>query len=428
MARPLRDYQIEDGDYVSKRFATLVAHEPRVGKTNIAIRGADNVEAKIVVVVCPAAVKDNWREAILEFREGGWWGIIVSYNKAGKIARVLRGKKYVLVVDESHYCKERSSQRTKNIFGTLCDKHGGLIENATNVFLLTGTPMPNNPTELWPMLRACAPEIIDNGRGRPLSWSAFRDKYCRMMNTPFGAKIAGSKNYKELKQKLEGFVIRRRRSDVFGRDMVEPSNLYVRAKPTEMKELAAIMATEQGRKVAEALQSANPLKALAKQEKHVASLRKLFGLAKVPGVVDIVSDELDADPNAKIVLFAYHHDVIDALKQNLKKYGVEAFDGRTSDARKLRIKKRFQTDPKCRVVVGQLNAMGVGLDFSAANDVMFVEQSWVGDENEQARSRIFNMNSPEPKFTRFVVLVGSVDEQISAACARKLKDSGRLFN
>lgn len=428
--RELRPFQREDGEYVSRRFATLVAHEPRVGKTNIAIHGSDLVDARIVVIVCPAAVKDNWREAVLEFRQGGWFAVIVSYNKANRILKVLRGKKYVLVIDESHYCKERSTGRTKAVFGTLCDKIGGLIEYATNVFLLTGTPMPNNPTELWPMLRACAPEIIDNGNGRPMSWSTFRDKYCKMINTPYGVKIAGSRNYRDLKERFakHGFVIRRLRRDVFGRDMLPPTRVYVRPKPAEQKELEALMNSEQGRAVAEALKSSNPLKALAKQEKHVAGLRKLFGLAKVPGIVDLVSEELDNDPTAKIVLFAYHHVVIDALRTNLKKYGVESFDGRTSDERKIRIKKRFQTDPKCRVVVGQLNAMGVGLDFSAANDVLFVEQSWVGDENEQARSRIFNMNSSEPKFTRFAVLVGSLDEQIVAASERKLADTRRVFS
>lgn len=427
MARALRDFQREDGEYVSRRFATLVAHEPRVGKTNIAIHGADLVEAELVVVICPAAVKNNWRQAILEFRKYGWWGIIASYNKARAILKVVKGKKYVLVIDEGHYAKERDADRTKALYGTLCDKIGGLIEHATNVFILTGTPMPNNPTELWPMLRACAPELIDNGRGKPLSWSAFRDKYCRMINTPFGAKIAGSKNYKELKQRMAGFVIRRLRRDVFGRDLQPPTNVYVRAKPADAKELDALMQTEQGRAVATALQSSDPLKALSRLEKHVAGLRKLFGLAKVPGVVDLVAEELKAEPGMKIVLFAYHHVVIDALKQNLKEFGVEAFDGRTTDARKIRIQDRFKSDPKCRVVVGQLDAMGVGLDFSTANDTLFVEQSWVGTTNAQAMSRIFNMNSPEPKFTRFVVLVGSVDEQIAAACARKLSDEKKVF-
>ena len=126
MARALRDFQIEDGEYVSRRFATLVAHEPRVGKTNIAIHGADLVEATLVVVICPAAVKNNWRQAILEFREYGWWGVVASYNKARAVLKVVKNKQYVLVIDEGHYAKERDADRTKAVYGTLCDKIGGL--------------------------------------------------------------------------------------------------------------------------------------------------------------------------------------------------------------------------------------------------------------------------------------------------------------
>ncbi len=428
--RKLRDFQVEDGDYIATRFSALVAHEPRVGKTNIAIRAADNVSARLVVIVCPAAVKEGWRKAIMEFREGGWTAVIVSYNKAPAVLKVLRGREIdVLVIDESHYCKERSASRTRVVFGTTCDRLGGLAEKAKHVYCLTGTPMPNNPTELWPMLRALAPEIIDNGRGKPMSWSSFRDRYCKMMNTPFGAKIAGSKNYRELKQKMEGFVLRRKRSEVFGRDMLPPTSVYVRAEAKHRRELDALSNSEQGKAVIRALESGNPLKALAKQEKHVASLRKLFGLAKVPGVVQLVSEELDSEPGAKIVLFAYHHVVIDALRAALaKKYGALAFDGRTSPDRKIRIQEKFMHDASCRVVIGQLDAMGVGLDFSPADNVMFVEQSWVGGVNEQARSRIFNMNSPEPKFTRFVILVGSLDEQIVKACNRKLSDSRKVFS
>src|SRR5450631_4208796 len=132
MARDLRPFQREDGEYVSRRFATLVAHEPRVGKTNIAIHGADLVEAQIVVIICPAAVKDNWRKAILEFRKAGWWAVIASYNKARAVLKVLRGRRFVLVIDEGHYCKERGADRTKAVYGTLCDRTGGLTEHATN--------------------------------------------------------------------------------------------------------------------------------------------------------------------------------------------------------------------------------------------------------------------------------------------------------
>jgi SNF2 family DNA or RNA helicase len=429
VAKELRKYQAEDSAYIAGRKSALIAHEPRVGKSGIVIDAANRIHAKLVVIVCPANVKENWRVAVEDFRRSGWTAVIVSYNKAPRVLKVLRKKRIdVLVVDESQYCKERSTQRTKIVYGTMCDRHGGLAEMADRIYCLTGTPMPNNPTELWPMLRALAPELIDNGRGRPMSWSSFRDRYCKMVNTPYGVKIAGSKNYGELKKKLEGFVIRRKRVDVFGRDMLPPTKVYVRAGADYRKDLDALASSEQGKLVQQALKSSNPLRALAKQEKHVAGLRKLFGLAKVPGIVGMVAEELDAEPKEKVVLFAFHHVVMDALKRGLKKYGVELYDGRTSSERKVRIERRLHTDPKLRVIVAQIHAAGVGLDFSAANNVIFVEQSWTGDDNEQARSRVFNMNSLEPKFTRFAVLTGSLDEQIAAACERKLADTRRVFS
>ena len=426
----LRDFQIEDGATIAKVRSALVAHEPRVGKTGITIHAANLLRAKIFVVVCPAGVKDNWRKAIEVFRVGQWIAIIVSYNKANEVLKVLRNSRMricVLVVDESQYCKERSANRTRVIYGPMCDGLGGLAEFADHVYCLTGTPMPNNPTELWPMLRALAPHLIDNGRGKPMSWSSFRDRYCKQIQTPYGVKIIGGKNYKELKDKLKTFVLRRTRASVFGRDLLPPTTVYVRAEASHKSELAALSNSAAGLLVKQALGSANPLKMLAKAEKQAASLRKLFGIAKVPGILRLVAEELDIEPREKIVLFAYHHAVIDALRIGLKQYGAVAFDGRTSPDRKVAINKKFLSDSTCRVMIGQISAAGVGLDFSAANNVLFAEQDWVGDNNEQARSRIFNMASLDPKFTRFAVLLGSMDEQIAMACARKMSDFKKIF-
>jgi SNF2 family DNA or RNA helicase len=272
-----------------------------------------------------------------------------------------------------------------------------------------------------------APHLIKDDNGNPMSWYTFRDRYCKTINTGYGVKVVGAKNYRELREKLKDFMIRRTRREVFGRDLLPPTNVYVTADTSTAKQVEALQNSEQGQLVMAALQSGNPLKALAKAEKQIAKLRKLFGLAKVPGVAKMISEELDAEPGSKIVLFGYHHDTIDALRNALKKYGAVSFDGRTPPARKVALNKKFMTDPNCRVIVGQLQAMGVGLDFSISDNTLFVEWSYVGDENGQAMSRIFNMNSPEPKFTRFAVLAGSLDAQIAAAATSKLKDSALIL-
>jgi SWI/SNF-related matrix-associated actin-dependent regulator 1 of chromatin subfamily A len=433
-----KPYQREDSVYIAARKSALVAHEPRVGKSGIAILAADILNARIVVILCPANVKNNWRVAIEEdFRRKGWVAVLVSWNKAGDFLK--RWTAYrsprtgemlpisVLIIDESHFAKSRDAQRTRAVYGPNCDGAWGLSGLARNVYCLTGTPLPKDPTDLWPMLRAIAPELIMNERGKPMSWSAYRDKYCRVINTGFGIKIGGSKNYKILKKKLEGFMIRRTRAEVFGRDIQPPTTLFVEASREFSSELKALEDSPEGQMIASALDSGG-LRALAKMA-GAHQLRQLFGLAKVQGLSTIIADELDEEPGSKQLILCWHTKVIDAYANALRKYGVIVFDGRSGDAaRKARLNHQFQHDPRYRLGIGQISSIGVGLDWSEADVATFGEQSWVGDDNEQARSRIFNMENPRPKFTRFAVLPGSTDSRVAAECARKLRDSGRILS
>ena len=430
----LKPFQVEDGIAISKRRSALVAHMPRVGKSGVSIHASDLVQAKLVVVVCPASVIENWRRAIDDFRTGGWTAFIVSYNKLAeflpRLRTALRQRNLLLdvvVIDESHYAKNWESARTKHVYGSTCDGAGGLVELAERVYCLTGTPMPNDPTELWPMLRAIAPNIIAGANGKPMTQTQFKMRYCKMVQTGLGMKIVGSKNYTDLKQRMRGFVLRRTRKEVFGRDLPAPQKVYVKPGREYKAELQALQESEQGRKVARALEMGG-LKALIREEKNVAGLRRMFGLAKVPPIVSLIAEELDIEPDKKQVLFCFHTAVIDALASGLRKYGVLVYDGRTSQERKIRIQDSFRDNPKHRIVIGQIAAMGLGLDFSASSDCMMVEQDWVGDANEQAAARIFNMNDPEPKFVRWAILSGSFDEQIVAACDRKLAASRKIFS
>jgi SWI/SNF-related matrix-associated actin-dependent regulator 1 of chromatin subfamily A len=442
--KTLFDWQKEDGLHMASRRSGLIGHEPRVGKSGCSIHAAD-VRAKlrlafgktdipIVVIVCPANVRNNWDIAIDEFRSEEWIGVIVSWAKAAEFNRRWRAaglKISVLIIDEAHYAKEQNAARTKAVYGTVCDGRGGLSELADAVYCLTGTPLPNNPTELWPMLRALAPELITlPGSKKPLSASAFRDRYCAVARNGFGGlKIKGARRYGELKDILKGsgFMLRRYRRDVFGRDIMPPTTIHV-AAPSSLKEIKQLEGTEEGKEIRLALEQGG-LKALAKMKGATgATLRRLYGLAKVPGLASLIADELDQEPTAKIIVGAWHLDVIRQLTQALKKYGAVSFTGSLSPDQKVRVNEKFQRDPTCRVVVGQIVAMGVGLDFSAADDAIFAEQSWVGDENEQFRSRIFNVASLNPKFTRFAVLPGTMDVLISAEAERKLRDARKILD
>lgn len=464
----LYPYQVEGARFLAEKKRALLADDMGLGKSAQAIAACDAVGAKHIVVVCPASVTENWRREFRKFQKfprpvadisrvewvagqepsfGGAFEFVevVSYDKVARdVSTWLAGTPDVLILDEAHYLKNRTAKRTKAIFGPKCDGVGGLVERAKHVFLLTGTPAPNNPAELWPMLRAVLPQAISNPivaskntvthfrpddsfdplgvSYRPLAYWSFVNRYCVTRDNGFGIQIVKGKNLAELKTRLAPFVLRRKKNEVL-KDLppIRFAELPVEGRiefdPDKVEEFAAIVAkalTEHG------------IAGLAKIAPHVATLRRLTGLAKVAPVVEWVKDWLDGG-GQKIVLFAHHRDVIDQLLAGLAEWpGVAVHGGLPPGQRQLNI-DAFQNNEDTRFLIGQIQAAGTGITLTAASDVLFVESSWVPADNEQAAMRIHRIGQKNACLVRFAMLAGSIDEQIQRAVMRKTADISRLF-
>jgi SWI/SNF-related matrix-associated actin-dependent regulator 1 of chromatin subfamily A len=408
----LYPYQQTGAEFLAARKAALLADEMGLGKSAQAIAACDELMARDVVVVCPASVRENWRR---EFKKFSWTGIepsVLSYDTA----RILGGGSPhlpcdVLILDEAHYLKSTDAKRTQAILG-----ESGLIHQAEIVFLLTGTPMPNNPSELWPALHALFPEAIMSTSGKPYSFWQFAKKYCVVKNNGFGMQIVRGKNLDQLKEKMAPFMLRRLKEEVMP-DLpdIRWSELFVEAgvafhEPTS--ELALVR---------QALQNEG-VDGLRKIAHHVATLRRLTGLAKVAPVIEWVKDWLDAG-GGKIVLFAHHREVLHELAHKIE--GGVLLTGSTTDRQSM--VDRFQNDPDCRVFIGQIQAAGTGITLTAASDVLFVESSWVPAENQQAAMRIHRIGQRNACLVRVATLAGSIDEDIAKACVRKMNDIRQLF-
>jgi SWI/SNF-related matrix-associated actin-dependent regulator of chromatin subfamily A-like protein 1 len=431
--KKLFDYQVIDSKHCLPRFSTLVGHEQRVGKTAVAIETANLMKAKLVLCVVPANTVQNWLVAMDEFRNGAWVGVVVSWAMAGKLLprwHKLGLAPDLVVIDESQFAANREAARTKAVYGATFEGSYALVESAKKVICLTATPMPNSPTGLWPMLRAIAPDLIDRGNGKPMSYSMFCDTYCKRIRTPFGLKIVGGKNHAQLRAKLKdsGFLIRRTRQEVFGRDIRPPVKVYISPPSEYRSQLKVLEKSPAGEAMIRALESGG-LKALAKvNSPESGALRQMFGMAKVPGVISLAQEELDAEPGSKLVIFAWHKEVVRALTRGLHKYGAMSYYGGSGTRdEKHRINQKFLKEPKHRVIVCQIVAAAVGLDFSIADHAMFAEESYVGTDNEQACARIFNVASTNPKFISRIVLKGTMDEVIANRADGKLKDAAKIL-
>lgn len=419
-------YQVEGAAFLARVKRGLLADEMGLGKTAQAIAATYEVnKAPTVAVVCPASLRQNW---LREFER--FWPGLVSYTlDVESYDKVTRGALAdwngdVLILDEAHYLKNHKAKRTKAIFGEKCDGEGGLVSRAAHVFCLTGTPTPNNPSELWSMLRAVMPAAIErpmkNDKLKPMAYWPFVEKFCVTQDTGFGIKIIKGKNLSELKARIAPFILRRKKDEVL-KDL-PPIRFDTLA--LEGKVILTGDASEELRLAHEAFEKdgIGGLKAIAP---HIAQLRRVTGMAKVPAALEWIDDFL-CGSDSKLVVFAHHRDVINAIWCEFAGTAVVVSGELNSSERQAQV-DAFQNDPQRRLFIGNIQAAGTGLTLTAASDALFIESSWTPSENQQAAMRIHRIGQRNACLVRFAMLAGSIDEDIQRAVLRKTTDIARLF-
>jgi SNF2 family DNA or RNA helicase len=401
-----------------------LADAPRVGKTGAAIIAADYCWADRILVVTTASGRAVWKRGfadwsafprqvqvltpsdILDPRTNT---VIVGWGSVSEPTlrnRLLQQSWDILILDESHYAKNPDAKRTQAVYGPV----SALAKKADVVWCLTGTPMPNAPNDLWPMLNALAPERLEG-----MDYDDFMHRYCvvrmkKISNFRSIPVVIGGKNLPELRQRLDGFWLRRTQEDVGIRPPIY--------------ETYPLLVSETVRAEVERGVDTRTVLAAAKDgstkdlELHLGKLRRVTGRIKALAVVEALKDEFECGLD-KIALMHWHTDTGRILREGLSRFGVVGIDGSTSAKDRQTAQDRFRDDPKTRVFVGQIQAAGEAIDLSATAMLWFVETSFVPKDMQQAALRITNVNQSRQAIVRVCVLDGSIDEAVERILLRK---------
>ena len=428
--------QLTGAQFLASRHRALLADEPRVGKTGAAIIAADMVLAKNIDVVTTASGRAVWRRGFATWsklsRTVGIVGVdknatdcdvrIFSYNGATNFNNLRTND--LVILDESHNCKNPEAKRTEAILGKALAGGSRLLNAAsfvkpeTRAWFLTGTPLPHDPSDIWTTMRSSCPDrlLANDTHGWPdvTKFEDFRHRYCivRMKKISHFNKIPvviGGRNEAELHRRLDGFFLRRTQKDIGIRPSVyELFPLIV--SPAVRKQVDGDVSK------AAILQAAenNDTKGL---EMALGPLRRLTGNIKARCVVDAVKDEF-ASGLDKIVLMYWHREVGDVLQAGLENFKPLRIDGSTPTADREQFELAFRNNTENRVMLGQIQAAGEAVDFSSANELWFVETSFTPKDQAQAAMRITNVNQTQNTFVRVCCIEGSIDEALQASLLR----------
>lgn len=448
LALPL-DWQVEGAAFLAARQHAFLADEPGCGKSCQAIRACDLVGAENILILVPASVRVNWLREFEKFSVYDRQGVAILDGKTspavkgltvcsydllanGKLRKSLLVRRWdVLILDETHLLKSKKASRTKWVYGRKCDSSSGLAASADRVWRLSGTPAPNHVDELWTHLRSSS---VFSG-----SYHDFVDIFCTGFTSDFGFRITGTKNAQRLRALLEPFMLRRKKIHVLPKlpilsietHTLEPAPVdhEVFFPNTVLTGVGALHreVEEQNVKLKSLPQDGDAIVDRLRQlAPSAGTLRKYIGLSKVPAYLAKIRPELRERKYDKLLIGAWHSDVIDYLYRELREFNpVIMYGGTPADKRQARIDK-FKSNKTCRVMICQVK-VGIGFNATAAYTVDVLEPSWVPAENKQLIDRCHRIGQDAPVTARFFGCGRSVDEDIAKALANKARELAKVF-
>lgn len=459
MDKELWPFQRASVEYALGRQNTLVGDQPGLGKTPIGICFANEINAKSVLVLCPANIRRQWVDRIREWSTMRWPYIVypilsgrhgvhpdaqwtvVSYDLARTeaIGKALARRNYDLVIlDEAHYLKTIDSQRTRAVFGdasgwyikaikegkTIVDYEQwfkGLALNSGAILALTGTPLPNRPREAYTLARNLCFDSID--------WMS-EDTFGERFNPT--AVITGQREdgteytytreevgrASELQNRLRAnFMVRHLKRDVMPQLKLPTFNLIQVDETKAVKEALE----------AESLLDIDPDMI---EPKHLeimgewSVVRHAMGLAIAPQVADYAEMCIDGG-DEKLVIFGWHRDVLDLLERRLSHLGVLRIDGSTGAfARQERV-NAFIRDKRFQIMLGNTLSLGTGTDGlqTVSAHALLAEPEVVPGNNEQAIDRLDRGGQTRTVVADLFVAPKSILEKILASSLRKRQNT-----
>lgn len=406
----LRQYQREGVEFLVREApkGAILADTMSLGKTGTTLTAARYFGGR-TVVCCPNHVLGVWRSEVEE-----WWPeagadktyfpkgvkapeqipewarlIVLNYDVLyAWVDALISAKPVTMVWDECHALGNAESRRHKSA--------RRLRASVPNVIALSGTPLTNRPSDLYPILESLRPGSFG-------SFFAYGRRYCdarQEMVTPTKMvwKFDGATHLDELNTRLRASLMLRRTTQDVAIEL-----------PAKSRQVIFVDVPSKARISPEALTGAAIRTALDKAAD-----------AKMSDVEALILSHL-AD-GLKVVAFTYRKHVADGLAECAVDAGFPAsvMHGDISMAKREEAIEAARSAEGAYLLTATIDSSGSGIDLSFGDVGVYAELSPEPYKLLQSEMRLPRFGRTKPVLFQYVIARGTTDELIAQMVISKL--------
>ena len=307
----------------------------------------------------------------------------------------------IVAIDEIHKCKNPTSQQGKGILK---------VQPECRI-AMTGTPLMNNPFDLYIILKWL-------GYEKHGFWS-FKKHY-GVFGGYGGYEVVGYRYLNELQEQLDEIMLRRLKNDVL--DLPEKTHIteYVEMTPKQ-KQIYDEVTADIKMNIDQIKMANNPLAELIRMRQATGYTGILSSTVKESAKLDRMEELVEeaVQNGKKVVIFSNWTQMTNVIYDRLHKYGALMITGETADKDRMNFVNAFQTKPDRKVIIGTIGAMGTGLTLTAGTVEIFMDEPWNRANKEQAEDRCHRVGTTENITIYTLVCKDTIDERINQLVEKK---------
>jgi len=330
----------------------------------------------------------------------------------------------LMVIDESTTIKNPSAKRTKSILN--------LSTEAKYRRIMTGSPVTKNPLDLYSQCEFLSPWLLDF-----TSFYAFRNRYAEMKTLNVRGRsiqiVDKFKNLGELSDQLKGFSYRVLKEDCLDLPEKTWTKRQITLTPDQRKLYIQMKQT--------ALAHLN-----GKVTSTVTVLTQLMRLHQITcghfTADDGTTQPIDnnrlnelmnvvSEMEGKAIIWAhYQYDITSIIKEIVKVHGpgsVVDYYGLTPQEERQDNIRKFQSDPRCRFIVGTPSTGGYGITLTAANTVIYYSNGYDLEKRLQSEDRAHRIGQKKNVTYVDIIAEDTVDEKIVKALRDKINVASQVL-